>query len=125
MHLERLMEDPEKHAEALEVFYLCMALGFKGRYKIYEQERLRILIENVFATLNRTLGLRFGELSPHGKPRGQVATEVQGKIPAWVIALFALGVAILVYIGMSLYMNNAAGRTAQDIDQVPRPVVTR
>jgi len=123
VRLDRLLAQPA--ADVLEVFYLCMALGFKGRYELYEQERLLILIEETFAALSRTPRMGVGELSPHGKPRGQVATEVRDKLPVWVFAVFAVGLALLIYIGMSLSMNSKAGHTASIIDQVPRPAATR
>ncbi len=125
VRLEGLLAQPTGHADVLEVFYLCMALGFKGRYELYEQERLRILIEDAFAVLNRTPAMGSGELSPHGKPRGQMATEVRSKLPVWVIAVFAVGLALLIYIGMSLSMNSTADRAARIIDQTPRPAATR
>lgn len=120
VRLEGLLAQPARQADVLEVFYLCMTLGFKGRYELYEQERLRILIEEAFAAVSRTPGKGVEVLSPHGKPRGQIATEVRSKLPVWVIAVFAVGLALLIYIGMSLYMNSAAGSAVRAIDGVPR-----
>jgi type VI secretion system protein ImpK len=31
--LEALMAEPEKHADLLEFYYICLALGFEGRYR--------------------------------------------------------------------------------------------
>jgi len=123
--LDDLLAQPAAHPEVLEVYYLCMTLGFKGRYQLHDQERLRILIEDAFAALRQVPGMDMGTLSPHGKPRDQVAAEVRSKVPAWVIAAFALGLALLVYIGMTLYMNSTAGSTADTINEVPRTQVVQ
>ncbi|QXD13866.1 type IVB secretion system protein IcmH/DotU [Rhodocaloribacter litoris] len=117
--LQELLQQPGVHAEVLEVYYLCMTLGFKGRYQLHEQERLRILIEECFAALNRAPGMQAAQLAPHGRPRGQVAAEVRSKIPAWAIAAAAAGLALLIYIGMTFYVSGVADRTVQTIEQVP------
>lgn len=117
--LEEMLPEPAAYAEALEVYYLCMTLGFKGRYQLHDQDNLRILIEKTFTALTRTPGMASGVLSPHGKPRGQAATEVRSKLPVWVIAVFAVTLALVIYIGMSLYMNSAANTAAERIEQIP------
>lgn len=117
--LEEMLPQPTVYAEVLEVYYLCMTLGFKGRYQLHDQERLRILIEETFTALTRTPGMASGMLSPHGKPRGQAAIEVRSKLPVWVIAVFAITLALVIYVGMSLYMNSAANKAAQNIEQIP------
>jgi type VI secretion system protein ImpK len=118
-NLDEMLAQPMAHAEVLEVYYLCMTLGFKGRYQLHDQERLRVLIEETFAALTRTPGMASGMLSPHGKPRDQAATEVRSKLPVWVIAVFAVTLGLIIYVGMSLYMNSAANNAAQSIEQIP------
>lgn len=116
--LDQLLARPEQYAEVLEVYYLCMTLGFKGRYQLHEQERLRILIEETYAALSKVPGMTASVLAPHARPRGQVAAEVRNAVPPWVVALVAVGIALLVYVGMSLYMSAAADRTARGIEQL-------
>jgi type VI secretion system protein ImpK len=123
--LEEMLRQPAQQAEVLEVYYLCMTLGFKGRYLLHDQERLRMLIEETYAALSRVPGLVGDVLSPHGRPRGQVATEVQSKLPVWAIVVFAAVIALLVYLGLSLYISSAASDAARAIDAVPRAESTR
>lgn len=112
-------------AEVLEVYYLCMALGFKGRYQLHDQERLRLLIEETYAELKRSPGMAAGVLSIHGKPRDQVATEVKSKLPAWIVAVGAAILGLIIYLGMSFYISGAATDAAQAIDDVPRTEAVR
>ncbi len=123
--LDALLKRPEDKAELLEVFYMCMTLGFKGRYQIHEQERLRTLIEETHNVLRRHLRLGEEMLSPHGKPRDQVANEVQSQLPAWVVAAIAAAIAVLVYFGLSLVMSNNAQDAAEEIQNIPRVEATR
>lgn len=113
--LDELRERPKSNAEALEVYYLCMTLGFKGKYQLHEQERLREIIEGTYEDLQRVPGMKPKELSPHGKPRGQVATEVRSKMPAWVIAAAAALIGLLVYMGLWFYISDTADDVAESI----------
>jgi len=106
--LAGLREQPSANAEALEVFYLCMTLGFKGKYQLHEQERLREIIEGTYDDLRRLPGMTTDTLSPHGPPRGQVTTEVKSKLPVWVIAAAAALVGMVLYVGATFYVSGAA-----------------
>lgn len=110
--LEHLRSEPDARGEVLEVYYLCMALGFKGKYKLEGQEQLRILIEDTFATLRRLPGIGPGPLAPHGRPRDQLATEVKNKLPTWVIVVCAVTIGLFVYIGLRISITNIADETA-------------
>ena len=117
--LQSLRSQGALRADVLEVYYLCMALGFKGRYQLHDQGRLRIIIEETYAELKRIPGMGVGPLSVHGKPRDQVATEVKSKLPAWVVVVCAAAVGLLIYLGMSLYISSAAEDAARAIEAVP------
>lgn len=114
--LQRLRDEAELRADVLEVYYLCMALGFKGRYLLHEQEKLRDLIEETYARLGRTPGMRAGALSPRGKPSDQVAAEVRSKLPVWMIVAAAIVVGLSVYIGMSIFLSGSAEEAARAIE---------
>jgi type VI secretion system protein ImpK len=118
--LETLRGQRVHRAEVLEVYYLCMALGFKGRYQLHDQERLRLIIEETYAELKRAPGMGVGVLSVHGKPRDQVATEVKSKLPAWMVVAAAAILGLIMYLGMSFYISSTAQDAARIIDEVPR-----
>lgn len=123
--LDRLRENPRANAEALEIYYLCMALGFKGQYQIHGQEKLREIIENTYDDLRQLPGMQGKDLAPHGAPRGQVAEEVKSKLPSWVIAVAAALIGLLIYAGMSLYISDAAQETAASIQEIEPTTRTR
>jgi type VI secretion system protein ImpK len=125
VQLERLRAQPAAHAEVLEVFYLCMALGFKGRYQIVQQEQIRVLIEGTYADLSRLPGMVAGALAPHGKPRDQVATEVRSKLPTWVIVAAAAVVALVLYATLSWINHRQAQQVADEIRRLERVETTR
>lgn len=116
--LEDHRENSGANAEVLEVYYLCMTLGFRGKYQIHGQERLREIIEGTYDDLRRLPGMRGKDLAPHGTPRGQVAQEMRSKLPVWVIAAAAALISLLIYIGIYVYASNAADGAAQAIQSL-------
>lgn len=46
------------NTDLLELYYLCLALGFEGKYKLQGREQLRALIQD----LGRDLQTRRGEV---------------------------------------------------------------
>ncbi|MNU53663.1 hypothetical protein D3C71_426990 [compost metagenome] len=91
--LDRLSKNPAKHLPMLELMYLCLALGFEGKYRI--QPRGLLEVENLRDALYRQIRqLRTDvprELSPHweglgeGKRQGPVSI-----VPWWTVALITV-----------------------------------
>lgn len=118
VRLDRLRANPARHVELLEVYYLCMALGFKGRYQLHGQEEYRQLIEESQAELARQPGLTPGMLSPHGKPSDQTVAEVQSRLPTWILLVAAVALGLILYVGASFYISDVADDTAREIGRM-------
>ena len=54
--LDILRRDPAAHRETLEVFHACLALGFQGRYRLEDPQRVQELIGEVGRELARVRG---------------------------------------------------------------------
>jgi type VI secretion system protein ImpK len=101
--LERYMRKTAGNVEMLELMYVCLALGFQGRYGTSEQDgkELQRLRHDVFECIQRQRGAVASRIScielPHRhEPRRQVVL-----IPGWlpvVATLLSLGV---LYLGLT------------------------
>ncbi|HKP86583.1 MAG TPA: type IVB secretion system protein IcmH/DotU [Blastocatellia bacterium] len=99
--LEAIMKNPEAEADVdvVEVCYVCLLLGYKGKYNIYYEEQLKGVIENIAAFLRRSGRLQAGALSPHWKVNDQPEPEKDPGLPRWIKlgGSAAIGVVILIY----------------------------
>lgn len=94
--LAGMQKDPGRWKDALEVVYLCLALGFQGRYRLSprgasELERIR---EGLYQLLVQVRAPWERELSPHWKGVDAPHRGPRRGVPAWVaacVAVFALG----------------------------------
>lgn len=116
--LNMLKADAALRNDVLEVYYLCLALGFKGKYQVMGasgQNELRIQIEDTYSRLRAAAKKQSPMLSPHGRPRDQVATEVKSKLPSWVIAVVAACIGLVVYIVMSVMMGGSLAEACSEL----------
>lgn len=113
--LQELQEDPEFNAGVMEVYYLCMTLGFKGKYQLQQQEKLREIIDSTAEILAEVPETRTEEMAPHAQPQDQTETEIRSKVPTWVIAAGTALLGVLLYGGMHLYISASARGVATAI----------
>ena len=107
--LEELKRRPQEHIQVLEVYYLCLVLGFKGKYHMDNPEGLRQLVEDTKADMLRTRDRRYQiPLAPHGAPEEKLGEIVTRNLPGWIVAAAAGGVAVMFFFVLSWLISNAA-----------------
>jgi type VI secretion system protein ImpK len=98
--LETLLKRAETEADVVEIYYLCLLLGFKGKYDVFLEDQLPGEINKVTERLRQVGRLRGGALSPHWKVTDQPEPPPpEPELPRWVIwtAVGSLGMVALVY----------------------------
>jgi type VI secretion system protein ImpK len=97
--LDELIKNIESEAGVVEVYYLCMLLGFRGQYKVYMEDKLQGIIENTAAQLRRVGRLHEGELAPHWSVADQPEPRHDPGVPLWlkISAIAVFGLVFLVY----------------------------
>lgn len=90
--LDRLSKNPIKHLPMLELMYLCLALGFEGKYRV--QARGMLELEGIRDALYRLIRQVRGdiprELSPHWEGFNGARRRPARIVPAWTVAVFTL-----------------------------------
>jgi len=112
--LDRLLarSDSPPTADVLELYALCLALGYRGRYGLGGQEGIRSVVTTVAEKLQR---IRGGPrpLAPHWAPPRDAAPP-QGSDPGvrrlaiGAIGFFSLGVLLFVWFTIVLVMGASA-----------------
>jgi type VI secretion system protein ImpK len=97
--LEDLRARGSAHVQALEVFHMCLLLGFQGRYILEGSEKLAYLTSRLGDEIAHMKGKR-GGFAPHSERPDQVKHQLRSDLPVWVLcSVFAL-ICILGYIGL-------------------------
>ena len=102
--LEAMLKQMKVTADAVEVYYVCMLLGFKGRYAVYEQDKLVSIMRKTANALLKAGKIVPTELSPHWLANDQPAPPKKRGMPTWakISAMAGLALAAVVYMGMFL-----------------------
>ena len=115
--LDDLRGAVSERVDVLEVYYLCLALGFRGRYEFLPPGEHRDLVASVYGDLARTPGLAPGPLAPHAEPAGRVAATVRRRVPAWAVLAVCGALAVVVYASLAVYARANAGGAVAALDR--------
>jgi len=106
--LERLMMEASHYIEILEFLYLCLCLGYEGKYRPRHNGRMQLeaLIKEVHAVIRKERG----EPSPLFLHDGQHIAHEQHQLrwqtPIAVVLGGAFLVALVLYLGYFFYTDN-------------------
>ncbi len=107
--LDQTAREPAKNLHALELMFVCLMLGFEGKYRIMERGRAKLeeVHDNLFRLIRRQRGEMERELSPHWRgvedDRGGLARYV----PMWAIAAIAAALLMAIYIAFRLALGES------------------
>jgi len=113
--LDEMLKQIQTEADVVEVYYLCLLLGFKGKYGVYMEDQLKELIKNTAVQLKRVGRLQETELSPHWKVMDQPEPPRDPGLPLWakIGAAAGLVVVALIYLVLLLLLKSDV-RTAME-----------
>ena len=102
-----------RRIEVLEVYYLCLLLGFQGKYAIRGGEiELLNLIDALRGELAQALDIP-DELSPSAERPDDFVRKARGRMPFLWVAVGALALAVGVYAALRVSIGNE-GAVARD-----------
>jgi len=113
--LNELIQRTSANKEVLEVYYLCLSLGFKGKYQLQSPENLRKIIDDLNLELHPETYRAIDSISPNGKPRQSFIQTVRSGLPLWVYPLSVLIVFVIFYIIMSTAISGEAEKAVEKV----------
>ncbi len=107
-------------ADPLEVYHLCLCLGFTGKHGDEPgRERRRLLVEQITGEILSARGAGSAALSPRWKTTGTPftppATLRWKGLPVWLVPLVLAGVLLLLAVAMDALIANRAASFARDL----------
>ncbi|MGE4408572.1 type IVB secretion system protein IcmH/DotU [Pseudomonas sp.] len=101
--LERLSRNPVKHLPMLELMYLCLSLGFEGKYRVLPRGMLELeaVRDSLYRQIRQMRGDIPRELSPHWEGLKDTRRRLVRIVPWWLVALFTLACLGVIYGGFA------------------------
>lgn len=104
--LERLSRDPVKHVALLELMYLCLSIGFEGKYRVMERggAQLEVVRDALYRQIRHVRG---GQLEPVVPPEPGKArhARIRSLSTPWVMTV-GLGCLLVMYSGFAWVLSN-------------------
>ncbi|MFJ7316393.1 type IVB secretion system protein IcmH/DotU [Pseudomonas sp. NPDC098747] len=123
--LDRLMKNPAKHLPMLELMYLCLALGFEGKYQV--QSRGMLELEGLRETLYRQITQMRGdvprELSPQWQGLHNQRRRLIRIVPTWMVMGFTLACLVVMYLGFAWVLGEQRETVLQPYQPLDPAVV--
>jgi type VI secretion system protein ImpK len=117
--LDQLMARPQEYHDLLELFYVLLFMGFKGKYHLDPAGDARI--ETLRERLHQDLyGGRPNEraLSDTARITSTVRPKLRNQIPLWVVLSVSLALTLLIYTGLRAWMYTGTVDIAESFDQI-------
>ncbi|HEY2409955.1 MAG TPA: type IVB secretion system protein IcmH/DotU [Polyangiaceae bacterium] len=111
--MQALQEQPNR-APVLEIFYLCLALGFQGKYAVPGTGDIGAVTEHTAALLNRRLP-NSDEISARGSARDNTRTLVPRGAPLVMVSAGLLALAVLGFVVLLIVSRSNASSAADRI----------
>jgi type VI secretion system protein ImpK len=118
--LEHLRQQPTVYIELLELIYLCLALGFQGKYRVEErgQSKLESEQDNLYRSIRSTRGDFERDLSLHWRGLTDRRNALVRYVPLWALGA-VLGVVVLsIFLGFRISLNQASDPIYQKLAKV-------
>lgn len=105
--LEALRARGSNHIQALEVFHMCLLLGFQGRYLLEGTEKLNYLTARLGDEIANMKGKR-GGFAPHADRPDQIAHKLRSDLPLWVLGSVLGLICLLGYVALRTSLVHTA-----------------
>lgn len=108
--LAKLAENPNANRDVLELMYVCLSLGFEGRYRVLDngKSQLETLRERLVQMLQKQRAEYERDLAPHWRGATVKRGRVFEALPLWVVAAVCGLLLVGIYLGFSYTLNNAS-----------------
>ena len=106
--IDRVLNDPRRYLALLELLYICLSLGFEGRYRVEERGTIRLteIRHDLFRCVQTLRGNTATDLSPQWKGVEDKRRAVVRIVPLWVVAAACAVVLLTSFIIFSAKLSN-------------------
>ena len=92
------------HVQALEVFHMCLLLGFQGRYLMDGVEKLNYLTARLGDEIAHIKG-KSAAFAPHAERPDRIINKLRNDLPLWIFCSVFLLICALGYVGLRGWLD--------------------
>ena len=118
--LDRLRNSPAENIEVLELIYICLSLGYEGKYRVVARGRdqLEQLRDDLFYIIRSYRGEYERSLSPCWQGLAHSKNTLLNYVPMWVVASVVVGLMTLTYSGFRYWLDQSSSSVSQQLSEI-------
>ena len=122
--MDKFRTEPARYIDLLELQYVCLALGFEGKYSVQDRgaQKLDEIQHDLFRTIRDTRQLRDEELSIQWRGVEDRRNPIFRYVPWWIIGALALAVLAIGFVVYDARLKNASAPTKELLASSAVPV---
>ncbi len=124
--LQKLLQNPAKNIELLEVMYICLSFGFEGRFRPLPDgyAQLQTLKDNLYRTIRNHHEEYERDLSANWQGIYLKQNALVQYVPLWVVLAVSGVILLLMYSGFNLSLNVKSDPVHAELHNIARNVKT-
>lgn len=124
--LDRMRNSPAENMDILELMYICISLGYEGKYRIVHRgrENLEQIRDELFQIIRNHRGEYERSLSPSWQGLGKIRNTLANYVPMWVVASIVGAIMVLSYSGFRYWLHQSTDHVAKQLNEISTTDIT-
>jgi type VI secretion system protein ImpK len=118
--LERISQDPTRHIDLMELQYLCLSMGFAGKYQVVDRGHARLaeIQHDLYDRIRQFRGNPAQELSLRWQGVRDQRNPVIRYVPWWVVGAASLAILALAFIFFQVRLGQRAEPVESELAKI-------
>ena len=119
--LQKLQSNPGRNLEVLELYYLCLVLGFEGQYRVVDRgiAKHSEIRDGLYRLIRRGRGEFERELSPRWRGLQSRHRPLSTFVPLWVVGVVTAVMLLVIFLGFRFLLTSEASQTYAALGRLP------
>jgi len=114
--LSELRQNGEQNIDVLEIYFICLQLGFEGIYRLRGLESLAALQVDLRNQIELIRGGIDPKLAPESLLQSSLTNKIGHRLPYWVIVSITLASVFFIYLGCTIIIDKHARKALIQIN---------
>ncbi|WP_018277137.1 type IVB secretion system protein IcmH/DotU [Teredinibacter turnerae] len=121
--LDRVRQSPAENIDMLELFYVCLSMGFEGKFRLMSRGRdgIEQIRDDLFSTIRRYRGEYERDLSTHWQGLGRTKKTLAEYLPVWVAVVVVGAVLLFGFSGFRYWLYERATPVVEQLNVIALP----
>jgi type IV / VI secretion system protein, DotU family len=118
--LDRMRQSPAENIDMLELFYVCLSMGFEGKYRLMARGRDAIeqIRDDLFTIIRRYRGEYERDLATSWQGLGKTSKTLAEYVPVWVAVTVVVALMLFGFSGFRYWLWERAAPVVEQLDVI-------